>query len=302
MRPEDYQNNVRPDGTASYLELNAETPALSSRERGWEGIVVDRDRFLPFDNGPVVYDEHVIVLFLGQDAHVSFAVDKRRYEGSYSYGDLILSPGEQPVHWNLDDATDSLIMSIRPEDLRRMAQETMGADPAKVHLVGQPRMPDPLIRQIGMTLMAELEGSGVGERLYVNSLVNLLSLHLLRNYSSLFQSPEHPIDRGLSGPKLRRAIEAIQDHLETGISLTELADSTGVSASHFEVLFKRSTGLSPHQYLIRCRVERAKELLRREDLSMAQVAARTGFCDQAHLTRHFKRIVGIPPSGYGKGS
>ena len=76
---------------------------------------------------------------------------------------------------------------------------------------------------------------------------------------------------------------------------------TGVSISHFEVLFKKSTGLSPHKYLLRCRVERSKELLRCEDLSLAQVAARTGFCDQGHLTRHFKRIVGVTPSGYRKG-
>jgi AraC family transcriptional regulator len=304
MRPEDYLNNVRPDGTASYLELNAETPHLSSRGRGWEGIVVERDRFLPFDNGYVVYDEHVLVLFLGKNAHVSFAVDRSRYEGAYRHGDLILSPGQQPVHWRLEDATDALIISIHPDALGRIVRETTGADPAAVHIIGQPRLSDPLIPQIGLALLAELEGPGLGERLYVDSLVNTLTLHLLRHHSSLSERPIRSAERGLPRARLRRAIEAINDHLEVGISLNELAAAAGVGRAHFEVLFKRATGVSPHQYLLRCRVERVKDLLRSGDssLTLAQVAARAGFCDQSHLTRHFKRLVGTTPAAYRESS
>lgn len=302
MRPEDYVHNVRADGTASYLELNRQTPHLSSRGRGWEGIIIERDCFFPFDNGDVVYDEHFIGFVLDPGVHLSHAVDGRRYEGFYGPGDLILSPGEQPVNWRLDDASDALVVSIRPEVMSRIVQETTNADPAKVQIIGQPRMRDPLITQIGTTLMAELEGPGIGERLYVDSLLNVLTLHLLRHYSSLSRHPDSPKDRGLSKSRLRRAIEAINESLETGISLDELAEATGVSVSHFEVLFKKSTGMSPHQYLLRCRVERAKELLRCEDLSLAQVAVRTGFCDHSHLTRHFKRIVGITPRDFRKGA
>jgi AraC family transcriptional regulator len=302
VRPEDYLNNVRPDGTASYLELNARPPALSSRNRGWEGFVVECDRFFPFDNGEVVYDEHMIVLFLGPKAHVSFSVDGRRTDGLYGNGDLILSPCEQPVRWRLSDTTDALMLSIRPEVIGRKAQEVSEADSAKVCIIGTPRMQDPLVRQIGLTLMAELQGPGIGERLYVDSLLNTLGLHLLRNYSSLCVRPRLPHDRGLPAAKLRRAVEAINDRIEAGISLSELAEAVGVSVSHFEVLFRRSTGLSPHQYLLQQRVDRARELLGDEALSLAEVAARAGFCDQSHLTRHFRRIVGVTPGQYRKGS
>jgi AraC family transcriptional regulator len=302
LRPEDYLYNVRPDGTASYLELNRQAPPLSSRDRAWEGIIVERDRFFPFDNGDVVYEEHFIGFVLDHGVHLSHAVDGRRYEGVYGPGDFILSPGEQPVNWRLDDASDALVVSIRPEVLKRTVQETTDTDPAKVQIIGQPRMRDRLITQIGIMLTAELEGPGIGERLYVDSLLNVLTLHLLRHYSSLARRPDSPTDRGLPKSKLQRAIEAINENLEMGISLNELAGATGLSVSHFEVLFKRSTGLSPHQYLLRCRVERAKELLQCEDFSLAQVAARTGFCDQSHLTRHFKRIVGITPRDFRTGA
>ena len=302
MQPDEYINNIRSDGTASYEELNAEPPPLSSRRRGWEGIVVECEHFLPFDNGEVVYDEHFIGCIFTNNIRMCNTFAGRRHETCYSAGDFLLGPAEQPVHWSLDDPCDALVVTVRPEVIRRIAQEISDADYSKVQIIGQPKVSDTLIRQIGWMLKAELEGGGLGERLFVESLRNMLAVHLLRHYSSLSHHPDPPPVRGLSVPKLLRAIEAIQDHMEVGITLNELAEATGVSASHFEVLFKRSTGASPHRYLIQCRVERAKELLRDEDLSLAQVAAQTGFCDQAHLTRHFKRIVGVTPSGYRKGS
>jgi AraC family transcriptional regulator len=64
-------------------------------------------------------------------------------------------------------------------------------------------------------------------------------------------------------------------------------------------MFKGSTGLPPHQYVIARRVERAKVLLRGGgDLTLAQVAARSGFWDQGHFTRHFKRLVGVTPKHF----
>jgi AraC family transcriptional regulator len=302
VRPEDFVNNVRADGTASYLELNPQPPRLSSRSRGWEGIVVERDRFLPFDNGVVIYDEHIIGFVIDQQARLSHMVDGRRYEGIYGHGDLLLSPGERPVRWRVEEEWDGLVMTINPEVIRQVARE-MGLDASKVHLVGEPKVRDPLILQIGQALQSVLNEAKVGERLYVHSLRNVLATHLLRHHSSLSGRAFKGVpDRGLPQPKLRRAIAAIQDHLEQGISLTELAEATGVSASHFEVLFKRSTGVSPYQYLLRCRVERAKLLLRTENLSLVDVAARTGFCDQGHMSRHFKKIVGITPGGYRRKS
>src|SRR5689334_10945260 len=117
MRREFYEANVRPDGTASYLELNPERPKLSSRGRGWDGVVVERDHFVPFDNGDVVYDEHFIGFVLGHEIHLASSLGGRRHEGFYSDGELFVSPGGQPVHWRLDDETDSLVVAVMPSTL-----------------------------------------------------------------------------------------------------------------------------------------------------------------------------------------
>ena len=102
--------------------------------------------------------------------------------------------------------------------------------------------------------------------------------------------------RGLSARRLKAVLGYIREHLHAALTLRDLAAVAHLSPYHFARRFKESTGLSPHQYVIARRIEWAKELLRgEEDLSLAQVAARVGFWDQGHFTRHFKRLVGVTP-------
>jgi AraC family transcriptional regulator len=101
---------------------------------------------------------------------------------------------------------------------------------------------------------------------------------------------------GLSERKRRAVLEYIDKHLAAALTVRDLAAVAHLSPYHFARLFKISTGLPPHQYVIARRVERAKQLLRGgDDWTLAQVAARSGFFDQGHFTRHFKRLVGVTP-------
>ncbi|MGB6016783.1 MAG: helix-turn-helix transcriptional regulator, partial [Nodosilinea sp.] len=75
----------------------------------------------------------------------------------------------------------------------------------------------------------------------------------------------------------------------------------GMSAHYFSQLFKQSTGFAPHQYVIRCRVERAKTLLAQPHTPIADIAYQVGFAHQSHLNRHFKRLVGVTPGQWRRG-
>jgi AraC family transcriptional regulator len=112
------------------------------------------------------------------------------------------------------------------------------------------------------------------------------------------RSVRDPSD-GLSRRKLEAVIGYIHQHLAAGLTLRDLAAVAHLSPYHFARMFEKSTGLSPHRYVIARRVERAKHLLRgEEEVSLAQVAAHTGFWDQGHFTRHFKRLVGVTPKRF----
>jgi AraC family transcriptional regulator len=106
------------------------------------------------------------------------------------------------------------------------------------------------------------------------------------------------LKRGLPRSALRRALDYIGDNLASDPSLAGMAGAAGLSPNHFSKLFKRSTGLPPHQYVIRQRIEKAKALLAGTDLPVGVVARDCGFSDQAHLTRHFRRLVGATPTSF----
>jgi AraC family transcriptional regulator len=139
-----------------------------------------------------------------------------------------------------------------------------------------------------------LENNPQGSRLYAETMANALAVHLLQHYSA-----RQPILRdyngGLSRHQLRQVIDYINGHLDRDLGLAELAKIVQMSPHYFTRLFKQSTGLTPHQYVIHRRVERAKELLLNGELTIAEVAYSVGFANQSHLNRHLKRRLGVTP-------
>jgi AraC family transcriptional regulator len=95
--------------------------------------------------------------------------------------------------------------------------------------------------------------------------------------------------------KLLHAVEYIRDQLNADLAVSGIAQAVGLSPDHFTRLFKKSTGQSPHQYVVQARVRKAKELLTTGKFTISEAAYHVGFVDQSHLTRHFKRIFGLPP-------
>jgi AraC-like DNA-binding protein len=108
-----------------------------------------------------------------------------------------------------------------------------------------------------------------------------------------------PIHRhvGSQHRAISRVCEYIREHFNRSLSLEELAGVACLSPFHFHRLFVKTTGISPHEYLIKARINRARELLL-EGNSIADVALDTGFVDQSHLTRHFKRAIGAAPGRF----
>ena len=103
---------------------------------------------------------------------------------------------------------------------------------------------------------------------------------------------------GLPPRALRRVREFIEAHLEENISLQVLAVIVGLSMSHFARAFKQSEGVTPHDYVLRCRVRRAQELLADTELPLSEIAIAVGFADQSHCARRFREHVGLTPSRY----
>jgi AraC family transcriptional regulator len=110
----------------------------------------------------------------------------------------------------------------------------------------------------------------------------------------------HRVRRGLSRRALNRACSYIAENLGERFTLNDLAREAGVSRFHFARLFRVSTGDSPMAYLLKSRVERAKQMLLQGELPVCEIAAALGFCDQSHLTRTFRRLTGVTPRTFAR--
>ena len=127
------------------------------------------------------------------------------------------------------------------------------------------------------------------------SLINALS-YLIKNYTHTTKEYEPIFD---NKPIVKNSIEFIKDSLDTNITLDDLALNSKLSKYHFLRTFKNTTGLTPHQFIIVQRVEKAKELISK-GTNLNEVAFHTGFSDQSHFNRTFKKIYGYSPNTLNK--
>jgi AraC family transcriptional regulator len=199
------------------------------------------------------------------------------------------------IEFQITGCYETVNLFLNPAFMATVALEALGKDPARLEFREQLGFHDPLIYAMGLTLRDNIVTNGFGSRLYIESLNQTPALHLLYRYSSSLVIHSQPAPR-LAASQLRRVMDYINDEFNHELTLTELATVAGYSPAYFARRFKEATGLAPHQYLIRCRVERARALLSTGGLTIAEVAHRVGFADQSHLNRHFKHLLGVSPS------
>jgi AraC family transcriptional regulator len=180
----------------------------------------------------------------------------------------------------------------------RVAAEAFELDPARVSLPPLDGLHLPQLRAAMLAVNDELTADAAGGRLASESLANLLAVHLIR-YASAPRASALRTDGALPQRKFRAVVAYIEEHLDNGLTLVQMAAVAHLSPYHFARQFKAAIGLPPHQYVILRRVERARQLLQAgTDLSLAEVALRAGFCDQCQFSRHFKRLVGVTPGRF----
>jgi len=139
---------------------------------------------------------------------------------------------------------------------------------------------------------------GVSQRAPQQTLPGILGIEAGRSANAAFAQLCPQFRRGLPPRVLRRVCEYIEANLDKNVSLQVLAGIAGLSTSHFARAFRRSEGVSPHDYLVRRRVQRALELLAGTDLPLSAIAQTLGFSDQSHFTRRFRQHFGVTPSSY----
>jgi AraC family transcriptional regulator len=294
-------------------ELELAPPIVINRQFEDLGITIEQYHLTPNDVEFSPLPTHAITWNIGEPGDLVKLEGKRSQRVWMAQGGMTLTPSGQSRHWCWNHSTDVLLLQLQPQLISQVVIASE-IDINQIELVNRFGIYDPQMEWIGKSLLAEMQSNRLAGKLYTESLIDLLVIHLLRQHSAFGQSAASSSadapnvvtasltlslktdTRQFSPSRLKRVLEYIHDNLEQNLSLVDLATLANLSPSRFTRVFRQETGLSPHQYLIQARIERAKHLLRSgSEVSIGRVAHQVGFADQSHFTRHFKRIVGVTP-------
>ncbi|MBF2009462.1 MAG: helix-turn-helix transcriptional regulator [Chlorogloeopsis fritschii C42_A2020_084] len=271
-------------------------PAVLSSSK-WDSIHFELHQQPKFEITEHQHTMHVIAQGVASSSLSDLSgerwLDGKLKRETRKHGDIAIIPAGISHRCNWNTSVQFIILAIESVLLKQVGQDWVDCD--RIELIPHfMTRQDVLIQGIFCALREELEFDKIGGYLLIDSIKTTLAIHLLRNYCTTQPKLSSYAD-GLSTLKLQQVREYINEHLDRDIKLSEIAAIAQMSQYHFLRLFKQSMGVTPHQYILQCRIDKAKYLLRHSQLSIADIAVRVGFCDQSHLTRYFKRIVGVTP-------
>jgi len=206
-----------------------------------------------------------------------------------------INPAYQAIHWHWDSFMEIVQMQLSRDFIVKLAAE-YGLDTERLLRLEKLNIHDGLIAQIGREMAAILEGRHDGaDAVYMETLATFLGLHLARRYC-------HEAPEGHSGQQreidFSRVVEFIHQNLGRDLRLEQVARMVNLSNFYFIRQFKAAFGKTPHQYILECRVELAKDLLRNSFLPISDISQRCGFSTQSHFTSAFRQNTGASPRAF----
>jgi len=285
--------------TAPFPSDQALTIFTSSAALGWDGIQLEHGEARLFLPDLVSIPRHYIAMLLSEP----FTWECKQgqdFKTVTTYQGQICSiyPAHTTISHRVTRYNEFVSLTLEPETVTAAVEEMRGS--VGREFVCRHNLDDPQLQGLIRLLLAEARAGNPNGKLFVESLTTALAVHFATHYS--VERTAAPLYRsGLSSRQFQRVSDYIEAHLAEEISLDALAKEAGLSKYHFIRLFKQSTGLTPHQYLVRRRLHSARNLLKRQEFSLIEIANQSGFSDQSHFTRLFKQRYGVTPGAFQSG-
>lgn len=254
--------------------------------------------FLPPHETPEHYPlQHVIAIQTEGAVQAERRLDGQLRSEHTGTGDVCLVPAHTR-HWiHSDQEQELILLSLDPAFLARVAHEAIAPD--QVELIPQFAHPDPLLYQLGSSLKAAVHDA-TKNQFYAESLGVAVAAHLLQHYTTRNHLLSD-LSTSVAKPQVQQAIDYIHAHLTEDLSLELIATVAGMSQYHFTRVFKQAIGITPWQYVVQQRIEAAKRLLAKRELSIATISQCLGFANQNQFSTFFRKQTGVAPKRYRQG-
>jgi AraC family transcriptional regulator len=254
---------------------------------GIEDLLVYRVRYVGVSRLAGIVDHHLIFVNVGPPVPADCNIGRANLNHVAMPGNVTVIPSDTTWNAAMGDRSEAVVVAIPKTRLAVVAAATLNEIPVvEPQLSGQDAELLSIIKEMTISdLPHTMDGSGW----------HALADELINHFSTRFVTNDQSPGRGTLPPGVVARINGfLQAHLEESISIDELADVAGQTRSHFPRLFRRTIGMSPHQYVMRLRLRRAKTLIA-HGCALARAAAEAGFSDQSHLTNWLRRIYGTTP-------
>ncbi len=286
---------------AAIAKIAPQPLPLSSHQAGWQNIHLVQYQLPPGETPEMINLQHIISLSSWKyrtEVNATFAGKQYRTEHpQHQTGFVEILPAYVPMRSSWNQEVEFMHCYLEPNFLAHVAYESVNPDRVEVQLAIQ--QPDPLIWQIVHALGSVLKTDADNSRFYAESMAAALAAHILQHYATR-KLVLRVHEDGLPQYKLKQALNYINEHFRENLSLAELSAELGISQYYFCRLFKQSTGITPHAYLIQQRVERSKQMLKQKDQSINQITIECGFANPSHFARCFRQHTGISPKQFRK--
>jgi len=272
---------------------------VSSEGLGWTNVYAVIQREPAYNSYLDAVNDHLFIFHLKGSVGIHWSTSGHDLDGHVTPGHYDFFPGREGVDVQLDGSIETMHLYLRRSIVDAVIEDMLG-DPKKITLNPVFNGSDPFLEQIAMSMRGALNDNSLASKLYVEQLSWTLAAHLV--HSSSRRVPTSYAYGGLSKQQLKRVIDFIEVNMEKTLELHDLSRAACLNPVYFGRQFKRTTNMSPHQFVIQRRIERAKSLLATTSQPIAEVAAACGFCHQEHLSRVFRIRCGTTPSAYRRAS
>jgi AraC family transcriptional regulator len=275
------------------LEAPAAMQVSLSSGESWRGMRLDQVLLAPAEESEGYFPHHAVIVYPKPlyGLEISTPGENTRVV-DISAGAVSLIPAGVPYRSRWQVPCELIIVrlqpdgqdSVMPESSRSLSRVVVGAD-------------DELLRDLVLALRKEVQRGADGSPLYAQALGSAMGAHLVRRYGAPILA-ETRRKGGLPGRRLQELRAYVEQHLSSPLHLPQLAQLAGSSVRQFARAFKESTALTPHQFVLLRRIERAKTLLAGSTLTVTDIAQACGFASTSRFTSAFRRVTRSTPTAY----